>query len=136
MNDASLQRSGSAPASASTVETSKTWPPETDLVISSRNKVNLNSQAPAIRTLLHDAIERVRASLLFDNAFPDTDAGLTIIRDCLLAAAERYRPGTSAILERLKCDHKYLSKMISVVRIEFSNKYITELVCSPVLALH
>jgi len=118
------------------VKTSKTWPLETNLVISSRNKVNLGSQASAIRVLLWDAIDRVQVSLLFDNAFPDTQVGFSITWDCILAAAERYKPGMLDILEQLKCDHEYLLKMSSVVCIVFSNKYITELVCSPVLALH
>jgi hypothetical protein len=112
------------PASASAAGISKTWPPETELVISKKMKLCL--QQPVIRVLLQDANERVWVSLLFDNAFPDTDTALKMIRESILAAAERFEPGTSVIHERLKCDDEYLSKMIPLVRVIFSIKYLTE----------
>ena len=130
-NNASLQQ-----RSSSVGHVAKTWPPETDLVISPKRKVKLTIQQPVIRVLLKDAIESVRASLLFDNAFPDTDEALTVIRKSIFYAAERYEPGTTVILERLKCDHEYLSQMCSVVCVIFINEYITEVIRSPVHAFH
>ena len=120
-NDVSHQH-GSVPASASSARISKTWPPETELVMSPKNKVNISLQKPAIRVLLQDAIERVRASLLFEDTFPDANVALRVIRDCVIAAAERYMPCTSDIHERLKSNDEYLSRMASVVRIIFSIK--------------
>jgi hypothetical protein len=132
-NDTSQQCS-SVPASTGTTMASKIWPPETELVLSSKNKVNLSLQKPVIRVLLQDAIERVRVSLLFNDAFPDANVALKLVQDSVVAAAERYMPGTTAIHQRLKHNDEYLSKMTSVVRVIFSNKYFTDVICSPVLA--
>jgi hypothetical protein len=113
-----------------------TWPSETELVMSSRNKVNLSSQRPVICVVLKEAIELVRLSLLFDHAFPDPKVALDLARDSVVKAAKKYRPSTSTIYERLHSDDEYLSKMASVVRIIFLDKYLTEIICSRVLAFH
>ena len=134
-NDTSQQCSG-VPASTSMAMTFKKWPPETELVLSSKNKVNLSMQKPVIRVLLQDAIESVRASLLFEDAFPDPNAVLRLVRKSVLDAAQKYMPGTTAIHERLKCDNEYISKLASVVRVIFSNKYLTEVIYSLVLVFH
>ena len=84
-NNASLQQ-----RSSSVGHVAKTWPPETNLVISPKRKVKLTIQQPVIRVLLKDAIKSVRASLLFDNAFPNTDEALTVIQKSIFYAAERY----------------------------------------------
>lgn len=95
--------------------TPKTWPLETELVISSKGKLNLSSQKPAIRIILQDAIEEARASLLIEGAFLDPNETTLVTRECITTAAERYKPGTSAIHERLMSDDVYLTKMASVV---------------------
>ena len=84
----------SVPANTSVARTSKTWPPETELVLSLRKKVNLTSQSVAICVVLQDSIEAVKVSLLFDNAFPDANATLQIVHIHLFSAAEKYKPGT------------------------------------------
>ena len=123
-------------ANTGVVGTRKIWPPETELVLSSRGKVNLTSQHAVIRVLLQDTIDAVWVSLLFDNAFPDANTTLQIVQDHLFAAAEKYKPGTVVILKRLTSDNEYSTKMSSVVRLIFSNWYITEAICSYVAASH
>ena len=134
-NDMSHQHR-SVPTSTSVAGTRKTWPSETELVLTSRKKVNLTSQHAVIRVLLQDAIDSVRLSLLFDNAFPDANTMLQIVQDHLFSAAEKYKPGTAVILERLTSDNEYLTKMSSVVRLIFSNRHITEAIYSYVAASH
>ena len=109
----------SVPANTSVARTS--WPLETELILSSRKKVNLTLQSAAIRVLLQDAIDTVRLSLLFDNAFPDANTTLKIIQDGLLSAAEKYKPGTSVVHEQLTSDVKYFAKLSSVMCLIFSN---------------
>jgi hypothetical protein len=104
--------------------------------MSSKNKVNLSSQTPTIRVLLHDAIEFIRVSLLFDDAFPNPKGALEVVQNSLISAAEKYLPGTLAIRDRLKCDNEYLSKMSLVVRVIFPNKYLTEIICRYAFAFH
>ena len=126
----------SVPASASAAKTPEMWPPETELVMSSQNRVNLSAQQPAIQVVLQDAIERVKVSLLFVEAFPEPDAAHEVVKESVIDAAERYLPGTLAIYNRLKGDNEYLSKMCSVVRVVFSNQCLTKDICSPALAFH
>ena len=109
----------SVPANISVARTS--WPLETELILSSRKKVNLTLQSVAICVLLQDAIDTVRLLLLFDNAFPDANMTLKIIRDGLLSAAEKYKPEMSVIHEQLTSDVKYFAKLSSVVCLIFSN---------------
>jgi hypothetical protein len=102
--------------------------------MSHKNRVNISSQKPVIRAVLQEAIESVRVSLLFDDAFPNAEATAKVVQTCVIEAAKKFKPATSLIHERLVSDDQYLSKMASVVRNIFSNKYLTELNCSPVLA--
>jgi hypothetical protein len=115
------------PASASVARTSKTWPCGTELIISDKGKVNLFSQKPAIRVLIHDAIEGARVFLLCVDAFPNASAAIQVARECVTDAAEKYQPGTSVIYERLKSDDEYLTKMASVVRFIFLKKNLVNL---------
>ena len=85
------------------------------LVINSQKRLNLCSQTPTIRTLLRDAIERVRISLLFKDAFPDSNDQILVARESVIDAAEKFKPSTSVIYQRLMCDDKYLTRMASVV---------------------
>ena len=109
----------SVPANTSVARTS--WPPETELILSSRKKVNLTLQSTAICVILQDAIDAVQLSLLFDNAFPDANTMLKINQDCLFSAAEKYKPGTLVIHERLTSDAKYFAKFSSMMHLIFSN---------------
>lgn len=129
-DDTSHQHS-SVPVSAGVAATSSTWPPETDLVVTQKKKVNLCLQQPAIRVLLQDAIDIVRVSLMFTDAFPNANATLELVQDSVTTAAKRYRPGTSPIYERLKSDYVYKSQMATVVRTIFSNNYLLKSFAAP-----
>ena len=134
-NDMSHQHC-SVLTSTSVAGTCKTWPSETELVLTLRKKVNLTSQHVVIHVLLQDAIDSVQLSLLFDNAFPDANTTLQIVQDHLFSAAEKYKPGTVVILKRLTSDNEHLTKMSSVVRLIFSNRHITEAIYSYMATSH
>ncbi|KAN0127722.1 hypothetical protein V8E53_011748, partial [Lactarius tabidus] len=63
-----------------------------------------------------DAIENLRAAMLFNNAFPDICIALGLIKDCLLTAANHLRPGAKEVLERLEQDHDYMLKITPLPR--------------------
>lgn len=92
------------------------WPVDTDLVYSTgSNKLRLTNQRPLVRAVLHEAIELLRAAMLFNNSFPDVCAALGLIKDCVFRAAEKLKPGTAEIFERLTHDADYLSKITPLV---------------------
>src|SRR5712672_3080763 len=115
------------PTSASVARTSKTWPCGMELIISDKGKVNLSSQKPAIRVLIHDAIEGAWVFLLCVDTFPNASAAIQVSWECVTDAAEKYQPRTSVIYERLKSDDKYLMKMAFVVRFIFLKKNLVNL---------
>jgi hypothetical protein len=81
------------------------WPAETDLVFNvGSSRLMLTIQRPLVRSIIQDAIENLRAALLFNNAFPDVCFALSLIKDCLFTAADLHKPAAKDILERLKRD--------------------------------
>ena len=71
---------------------------ETDLyIVLGTNRLSLSAQKPLIRVVMQDAIENLCASLLFEHAFPTAPTAIRVVWECLLAAAEQYRPGAAAI---------------------------------------
>ena len=75
----------------------------------------LTAQCPLVRTVIQDAIKNLQAALLFNNAFPDVCLAFTLIKDSLLTAANRLKPGGKDILEQLECDKDYLLKIMPLV---------------------
>jgi hypothetical protein len=75
----------------------------------------LSAQTPLIRVIIQDAIEGLRALMLFNNAFPSAAHAIEFVRDSLLAVADRYRPAASTIYGRLDKDEAYLSTMVRLV---------------------
>lgn len=53
--------------------------------------------------------------MLFNNAFPDVCSALSLIKDCLFTAANRLKPGSASILERLENDAAYLLEITPLV---------------------
>jgi hypothetical protein len=108
--DVSLDLSGDG-------DTVGTWPADTELVlVSGSNKVTLTNQLPLMRSVIQDAIENVRFSLLFNHAFPDAGVVLFTVRAALVAAAARSQnPRASNIHQRLLSDEEYVIKMIRLV---------------------
>jgi hypothetical protein len=88
------------------------WPADTNLVFAvGSTKLMLLNQHPIVCTVIQEAIENLRAALLFTNAFPDICSALTLIKDCLFTAALRLKPGASEVLDRLTHDQDYLLKI-------------------------
>ena len=77
-----------------------TWPADTDLVLAAgSSKLSLLAQRPIVCAVIQEAIDNLRAALVFTNAFPDVCNTLTLIKDCLLNAALRLKPGATEMLE-------------------------------------
>ncbi|KAH9987268.1 hypothetical protein BJV77DRAFT_964880 [Russula vinacea] len=92
------------------------WPADTNIVFSpGSNKIALTCQRPLIRVVIQDAMENVRADLLFKNAYPDPAVALVMIKESLLASASRH-PGASSIRRRLVFDEQYMTGMIPLPR--------------------
>jgi hypothetical protein len=95
------------------------WPVHTELVDpSSSDRLKLTHQCPMVRSVLHKAIEHLRATMLFTNAFPDICVALGLIKDCLLTAANQLQPGSTDVLKRLTNDQDYLRKITPLVRLD------------------
>ena len=90
-------------------------PVQTDLIfVSGTTRVMLTAQQPVMRSVMHDAFERVRVYLLFNNAFPDAATILSMTRVALVAAAEAHERA-SRIYQRLLHDEEYATNMIRLV---------------------
>jgi hypothetical protein len=107
---------------------------DTDLIfIPGTNRLILSAQRPLIRVIIQDTIENLRVYLLFKNAFPRPVQSIKFIRDSIVAAAEKYQPGSSAIVARINANDHYLSlmtRLVNDVHIFFS---ISHLICTDVL---
>jgi hypothetical protein len=94
------------------------WPLDTDLIFAvGSTKLSLLSQRPIVRAVIQEAIENLRAALLFANAFPDVCSALTLIKDCLFTAALHLKPGATEMLDRLTRDQEYLLKITPLVSV-------------------
>ena len=104
-----------------------TWPADTDLVLAAgSSKLSLLAQRPIVCAVIQEAIDNLRAALVFTNAFPDVCNTLTLIKDCLLDAAVRLKPGATEMLERLKHDQDYVLKITPLVSVlEFDMTLLT-----------
>ncbi|KAH8979695.1 hypothetical protein EDB83DRAFT_2327068 [Lactarius deliciosus] len=90
---------------------------DTDLVfVGNTTKIMLTSQRPLIRAIVQDAIENLRASILFVNAFPDATVAFTLTKDALITATENHGHGGGIVQRRLQVDDEYLTKLISLAR--------------------
>jgi hypothetical protein len=90
------------------------WPADTDIVYPpGSNKLSLTAQRPLLHGVIQDSFENVRASLLFDHAFPDPVVAPLTIRAALIAAADN--PRALSIRNRLVGDGEYLGKLTRLV---------------------
>jgi hypothetical protein len=79
-------------------------------------KLMLTHQRPIIRTIIQDAIDNLRASLLVRNAFPDAIIAFSFTKDALRLAAERCdKPGATSVQARLQDDDEYVAKLVTLV---------------------
>ena len=95
------------------------WPSDTNIAYTTgTNKLKLITQGPLLHSILLNAFENVRASLLFDYSFPDGAAIPIVIRRCLLdAAAESRLLNALYVRERLLDDAKYLTDLARLVSV-------------------
>jgi hypothetical protein len=80
----------------------------------------LTMQLPLIRTVVQDAFENLRASLLFENAFPDSHLTILFVRKNLIGAARSHLPRAVDIHKRLLIDDGYLEKLSRLVSVSLS----------------
>ena len=92
------------------------WPADTDIRFSpgKLNKVILTAQAAAVRIVIQDAMELVRADLMFRCAYPDATYTIATIRASLIEAAARY-PNTATVRRRLLFEEHYMMKIVPLV---------------------
>lgn len=74
----------------------------------------LTGQNPKVHRVVQDAMEIVRAELLFRCAYPDLTYTVVTIRNSLVEAAGRY-PKTAIIRRRLLFEEEYMTKIIPLV---------------------
>jgi hypothetical protein len=92
------------------------WPADTEIkFIPGTDRVRLTMQGAPLRKVIQDAFENVRASILFEHAFPDVVLALSFIRDALITAAGHGGPTTISIYSRLMSDNEYLLKIVPLV---------------------
>ena len=78
------------------------------------NKIMLTAQSPPVRLVIQDAMEIVRADLMFRCAYPEATYTIVTIRASLIEAASRH-PNTAGVRRRLMFEEDYLTKMIPLV---------------------
>ena len=102
-------------SSTSTLDDTFVWPSDTDLIFApGSRKVMLMNQRPLVRLVIQDAMELLRADLLFNYAFPVPLVSVEIIRMSLRTSAAQYL-GAMDIRRRLLFDEEYSDLMIPLV---------------------
>ena len=93
------------------------WPESTDLVyINGSTKLYLTGQRPLVKLIIQDSIERIKASIICIDSFPDASRSNTFARDALILAADLTLPISRSIRTRLVEDDDYIGKIICLVR--------------------
>ena len=99
----------------------QTWPAETDLLLMpGSNKVMLTLQRPVMRAVFQETFERIRAAMVFQNAFPNVYDTVEMISDTLIKAAESIDHATN-IFNRLVMDSDYTTNMSRLVSVQSLN---------------
>ncbi|KAH9166781.1 hypothetical protein EDB89DRAFT_2075508 [Lactarius sanguifluus] len=101
---------------ATTESSGVTWPTDTELLPPGASKLLLTGQQSLVRNVVQESIENVQASLMFSHTFPDGTLALTFIKDGLINAAEKHKPGAADIKRRLEQDQDYLTKISQLPR--------------------
>ena len=103
------------------------WLADTTIVFPpGSGKMSLTSQAVMVKIVLHEAMEIVRADLLFKVAFPNPNVTLELIKESLITAASHLR-GAANIYRCLLYDAWYMSKMVVLVSLRNPNMNILTL---------
>jgi len=107
---------GSGSRTDVTPKWSPSWPADIHLAFNpGSNKVMLTIQIPLIRTIIQDSFEDLRATLLFENAFPDPNLTILFLRKTLVGAARSHLPDAVNIHNRLLLDDEYRDKLSHLV---------------------
>jgi hypothetical protein len=116
------QGSGAEDSPLSADQAQATWPTDTDIIYyPGSNRLLFALQGPLLRGVLQDAFEVLRATLLFDDAYPDAIVMPLIVRQSLLAAAEKQHLRAAAVCKRLMDDVEYLTTLINLASSITSN---------------
>ena len=93
------------------------WPTETDMIVNPVTKrIGLMSQSYLLRDIIHKTFDKIRASLLFHDAFPNAHDTPTLISEFLVsAAAESGGTGSMDVHARLLADAEYMAQMHTLV---------------------
>ena len=75
----------------------------------------LTIQRRLVRIVIQDSIDILRATLIFENAFPEGPQSLQFARRALVSAAEKQLPATLSIHTRLLQDDDYIAKITPLV---------------------
>jgi hypothetical protein len=75
----------------------------------------LTIQILLIHTIIQDSFEDLRATLLFENAFPDPNLTILFLRKTLVGAARSRLPDAVNIHNRLLLDDEYRDKLSRLV---------------------
>jgi hypothetical protein len=75
----------------------------------------LTIQHTYVKAVIHDAVENIKASIMFDDAFPNANVCITFATEALTLAAKGRLPSSRDILARLTDDSQYLAKIIPLV---------------------
>ncbi len=84
-------------------------------------KIMLTLQLLLICTVLQDAIENLRSSLLLENAFPDLNLMVLFLRKNLVGTARSHIPRAVHVHKCLLCDDRYMDKLSCLVSFSPSN---------------
>ncbi|KAF8263175.1 hypothetical protein EI94DRAFT_1704178 [Lactarius quietus] len=90
---------------------------QTDLhFVPGSTRIILTGQRPIVHMVIQEAIDNVWASLLFVDAFPDSNCALKYIQDALITATERQCPAAADVLKRLQEDNEYMLAIVPLPR--------------------
>ena len=78
-------------------------------------KVTLTCQRPMVRVVIQDGMEKLRADLLINHAFPDPVVALATVKEALVNSALQ-RSAASDIHRRLVYDDDYMDTLVPLVR--------------------
>jgi hypothetical protein len=108
----------SATGTSSALEVDDKWPADTNIVfLPGTRKVTLTCQRPMVRIVIQDGMDKVRADLLINHAFPDPYVALTSVREALKSSAlDCGGPSASDIHRRLVFDEDYMDTLMPLVR--------------------
>ena len=72
-------------------------------------------QNPLVQLVIMSSFDILRSLVLFNNAFPDGAHSVQFVKEALVRAALKHKPGTMPIYQRLMDDHDYFSVILPVV---------------------